>query len=296
MPSTIQSDSQIAKLSLGTAQFGLHYGIANTTGLISLKEGEAILNLAHSKGIDTLDTASVYGKSEERLGLIGINKWNVVTKVVAVPHGEDINAWLQIQLNESLVKLKQTNLYSLLLHRPNQLLESEGEIIYRQLKIFREQGIVQKIGISVYSPDQLKALVSRYQFDLVQLPLNIFDRRFERSGWLRSLSEMNIEIHARSAFLQGLLLMEPDDRPQKFDKWNLLWKDYDTWVKERKTSRLSECLNFVLSNEYISKVVVGIDSLVHIDEIVNTIKNLDKCLAPIPFWCDDDDLINPSRW
>jgi aryl-alcohol dehydrogenase-like predicted oxidoreductase len=208
------------KLALGTAQFGLKYGIANQQGQVSHDEAKVVLALARARGMDTLDTAIAYGDSEQRLGEIGIQDWRVVSKLPAIPEGcGDIAQWVVAAVRDSLGRLKVGKLYGLLLHRPQQLLEKNGGQLYSALQQLKQDGLVQKIGISIYDPSELDNLCSSYQLDLVQAPFNIMDQRLIATGWLSRLAKQGTELHVRSVFLQGLLLMTPSDRPKKFDRW-----------------------------------------------------------------------------
>jgi aryl-alcohol dehydrogenase-like predicted oxidoreductase len=284
------------KFALGTAQFGLNYGIANQQGQTSRDEAKAILDFAWARGMDTLDTAIAYGQSEQRLGEIGIENWQVVSKLPAVPEDcHDITNWVADAVNKSRQRLKVRSLYGLLLHRPQQLLEKEGARLDRALQQLKQDGVVQKIGISIYAPSELDALCSRYRFDVVQSPFNLIDRRLIDTGWLSRLADLGTELHVRSVFLQGLLLFQPADRPQKFTRWSELWAKWDTWLKEVKLTPLEACICFVLSFQDISKVIIGVDSLSQLREI------LEAAERPMPRIPDelkssDQDLLNPSRW
>src|ERR1700722_15672270 len=111
-----------ARLVIGTAQFGLPYGIANRTGLRGEEEAARILQHAWSAGIDTLDTAAAYGESERRLGSIGVTSWRIISKLASVPESAaDVGAWVQSSIAHSLDLLGVPTLYALLLHQPRQL-------------------------------------------------------------------------------------------------------------------------------------------------------------------------------
>jgi len=197
------------KLGIGTVQFGLNYGVANRQGQVSQDEAKAILGHAWASGMDTLDTAIAYGDSEQRLGEIGIRDWRVVSKLPSIPDGcSDISQWVTDSVNESLQRLKVKCLYGLLLHQPKQLLGQAGGRLYSVLQQLKRDGRIEKIGISIYDPEELDAVCSHYHLDMVQAPFNIFDRRLIDSGWLARLAEQDTELHVRSVFLQGLLLMK----------------------------------------------------------------------------------------
>lgn len=284
------------RLALGTVQFGLPYGIANKTGQVTRLDAKAILKSALANGIDTIDTAIAYGDSETCLGEIGTQSFKVVTKLPAIPDScPDINAWVKQQVNASITRLGVTRLYGLLLHRSDQLLGQNGTALYRALQTLKDDGQVQKIGISIYSPSELVALIPRYHFDLVQAPFNLVDRRLYSSGWLQRLKDADIEIHTRSAFLQGLLLMAKADIPEKFLPWNDLWLKWHRWLTDNDALAVNTCLSFALSFPEIDRVVVGADSAVQLAQIVNAVNSQSNVDLP-DLQCEDENLINPAKW
>jgi len=284
------------KIALGTAQFGLNYGIANNHGQVSFHETKAILKQAHSSGINTLDTAISYGNSENRLGEIGIQDWKVVSKLPEIPKdSNNISSWVTIAVEGSLERLKVRSIYGILLHRPQQLLEKNGLKLYEALKLIKKRGLVKKIGISVYDPSELDALCSLFRFDLVQAPFNLLDRRLIDSGWLFKFAEQDIELHVRSIFLQGLLLMNSDMRPKIFNKWHSVWKQLDDWSSQSGLTRLQACLHFALSFQEISNVIIGVDGLCQLTEILSAAKGPDLKI-PDMFRTNDPNLLNPARW
>ncbi|MDP1997521.1 MAG: aldo/keto reductase [Gallionella sp.] len=293
---TNSTASKGARLALGTVQFGIDYGIANKQGQVSRNEAKTILEHAWANGMDTLDTAIAYGDSEQRLGEIGIQGWQVVTKLPAVPEDcGDVSQWMVNSVQESLRRLKQKSLYGLLLHRPQQLLENDGDRIYYALQQLKHDGLVKKIGVSIYDPAELDALCSRYQLDIVQAPFNLMDRRLINTGWLTRLKEQDTELHVRSVFLQGLLLMNSSDRPKKFDRWGPLWAKYDAWLKQVGLTPSQACLRYALSFSEIGKVVIGVDSLNQLKEIIQASTGQTP-IIPEELQTHDIDLLNPARW
>ncbi|MGQ0666818.1 MAG: aldo/keto reductase [Nitrospiraceae bacterium] len=284
------------KLALGTVQFGLNYGIANKQGQVSHEEARSIIDRARASGMNTMDTAIAYCDSERRLGEIGISDWRVVSKLPAVPDTcGDVSQWVTDALHGSLQRLKIKRLYGLLLHKPQQLLEQDGDSLYRSLQQLKRDRLVQKIGVSIYGPEELETLCSRYQFDIVQAPFNIMDRRLIDSGWLPRLAELGIELHARSVFLQGLLLMTPRDRPGKFNRWASLWSNLETWLTYSKLTPLQACLRYAVSFPEINKVVIGVDSLNQLEEILRATAGPMPQVPP-DLQTRDVDLLNPARW
>ncbi|RXE55083.1 aldo/keto reductase [Methanoculleus taiwanensis] len=285
-----------SRIALGTVQFGLPYGVANTSGQVNPGEAAAILQQARAAGIDTLDTAIAYGESEQRLGEIGVEAWHVVSKLPAMPERcTNVNTWVQEAVACSLERLKIDSLYGLLLHRSEQLLEPSGEELYSALVDLKEQGMVKKIGVSIYNPEELDLLWPDFRLDLVQAPFNILDRRIQTSGWLTRMHRAGTEVHARSAFLQGLLLMETDRRPEKFNRWKLLWEQWDNWLSRQGLTPVQACLGFVLSQPEIDRVVVGVDNRRQLQEILAATE-ADLPAPPATLMIEDTDLINPSRW
>ncbi|NTV02680.1 MAG: aldo/keto reductase [Chlorobiaceae bacterium] len=284
------------RLALGTVQFGLSYGIANKTGQVTREEAGAMLDLAANSGIDTLDTAIAYGESEVCLGQAGVERFRIVTKLPAVPKDcTDVCSWVSRQLNGSLMRLGVSEVYGLMLHRPEQLLSSYGKALYSGLTELKDRGLVQKIGISVYSPDELEHFVDGFAFDLVQAPFNLVDRRLFSSGWMRLLKDAGFEIHVRSAFLQGLLLMSRTDRPSKFAPWSSLWDRWDEWIAGSAVTPLQACLAFVLGFEEVDRVVVGTDGFRQLLEIIDASRTGGLIDRP-DIGCDDERLVNPSKW
>lgn len=284
------------KLALGTVQFGLNYGVANAAGRVIIEMADAILRQAQQSGLDTLDTAIAYGDSELVLGKLGVQGWNVVTKLPAVPEGcPDVAHWVRSQLHESLKRLGLQHIHGLLLHRPGQLLECGGGDLYAALQTLKTEGLVAKVGVSVYGPEELDNLWSKYKLDLVQAPLNIVDRRLVDSGWASRLKDSGVELHTRSAFLQGLLLMPADKRPDRFKRWSDLWQVWDRWLLATGMTPLQACLGYVTSLDEIDRVVVGVDSVTQLNEILAAANGvLDRLPALMPL--QDDRLINPACW
>jgi len=286
------------KLAIGTAQFGLPYGVANKSEQMTINEGELLLDAAKGFGVNTLDTAIAYGISEQRLGEIGVANWRIISKLPAVPDLKccpNKKKWIFEEINQSINRLKVNSLYGFLLHRPQQLLEDGGDEIYNGLQQLKADGLVQKIGISIYEPSELDALYENYKFDIVQSPFNIFDRRLLSSGWLSKLHKDNVEVHVRSVFLQGLLLMKQEEIPSKFNRWSFIFDSWYKFLDDQHVSSLEACLKYTLSFSEISNVIVGLDNLAQLHQVIEASKSL-TTLLPNDFEINDIDLINPTRW
>jgi aryl-alcohol dehydrogenase-like predicted oxidoreductase len=288
-----------SRLALGSAQFGLAYGIASQVGRVGRDKVTQIVGHARAAGMNTLDTAISYGGSEDVLGEVGVGSWQVISKLPGIPQDcEDIDAWVNESVDSSLKRLKISKLKGLLLHRPEQLLGSQGDALYRALVSLRMKGRIKKIGVSVYDPCELDAIWPRYHFDIVQAPLNILDRRLIQSGWLERLREAGAEVHARSVFLQGLLLMGTVGRPKKFNRWHSLWQKWHLWLAEETLTPLQACLAFVLAQPEIERIVVGVDSPEQLLEIIAVYERYEKNVLKFPndLVSYDTSLINPTEW
>ncbi len=284
------------RLALGTVQFGMNYGIANQLGQVPGDEIKAMLRRAAATGVDTLDTAINYGESELRLGEAGVEDFRIVTKLPAIPDGcGDVTSWVRGQVSASYSRLGVSRVYGLLLHRPDQLLGSNGATLLQSLKDLKSSGNVLKIGVSIYDPGELEAITKLFVPDLVQAPFNLVDRRLQTTGWLRRLKDSGVEVHTRSAFLQGLLVMQNTTRPIKFAPWNSLWDRWCAWLAHLNVSALQAALAFPLGFSEIDRVVVGADSLEQLAQIIDAASSITPADWP-DLQCDDENLINPSRW
>jgi len=285
-----------ARIALGSVQFGLDYGIANREGQVSCDEAGRILTAAMAAGVDTIDTAIAYGSSEQVLGEIGVSGWSIVSKLPAVPEGcADVAAWVEAQVGDSLLRLRTPGLYGLLLHRPEQLLAENGAELLAALRRLRERGLVRKIGVSVYAPDELDRLAGCMPFDLVQIPFNVLDTRMVTSGWLPRLRQSGCEVHARSIFLQGLLLMPTEARPSWFARWSPLWAAWHEWLAGTGQTPLQACLRHALAHEEIDKLVLGVNSVAQLREILTAAEG-EALPLPAALRSEDPVLLNPALW
>ena len=131
--------------------------------------------------------------------------------------------------------------------------------------------------------------------DLIQVPLNVVDQRLVTSGWLYKLLDMGVEVHTRSVFMQGLLLMTPEKRPPNFNKWNELLLRWDAAVGGCGEKALALCLGFVRTHPGISRVVVGVESLTHLNQLLKIWERAASFDAA-GFASGDPQLVEPSNW
>ena len=192
--------------------------------------------------------------------------------------------------------MRVTRISALLLHRPDQLLESNGVEIWKALQDLKQKNIVKKIGFSVYDCNQLDALWDSFQPNIVQMPYNLLDQRFLISGWMKKMNDAGVEIHVRSIFLQGLLLMSKSDRPEKFNHWKEIWEVFDAWLLEYDITAVEAAISFAMDNPYIDKMVVGVDNVQQLEEILSIILKRKIVHPPKSLHTSDVRLINPSQW
>jgi len=288
------------KLALGTVQFGIDYGINSIEGQVQPSDVESILNYAYSKGIDLLDTAPSYGNSEKVLGRVNSLNFKVVTKTRYFDGSKINNNDIELLDNDfyhSLKNLKQDSIYGVLIHNADDLLKPGSEKLFNHLQELKQAEKIIKIGVSVYDHSQLQAILEVFDIDLVQIPFNILDGRMIDNGMLAKLQEKDIEVHARSVFLQGLLLMSEKNRPDKFKRWRYLWKAWHEWLNDNKITALEATIRHAMDTSEISKVLVGVDTKEQLQEIVKLSKG-DVVLPALPkeLFTDDVNLLNPSNW
>ena len=278
------------KLVIGTANFGKKYGLSNYG--LSEKKSNDVLKYLIKKNILNLDTAQVYGKSENIIGNYDSNnKFKLISKFKLLKDGNIENIIMR-----SFQKLKKNKIDGLLYHDFEDLINFPSSLNY--LIKLKEKSKINKIGFSLYFPSQLEYLIKNdIYFNLIQVPYNLFDRRFEK--YFQYLKNNNIEIHVRSIFLQGLFFKDKNNIPSKLMdilphiiKLNKLSHD-------NKLSILESAIYFVFKNKFINMVVVGIDSIRNIKQILNILNlntkiEIDKVFKNIGV--KDEKLILPINW
>ena len=277
------------KLAIGTVQFGLDYGITNHSGQVAIDEVKDILDYAKTNNIDTLDTAARYGNSEQVLGEVGVDNYRIITKSTPLKNGVD---GVIKGFHQSLDNLNIGQVDGLLIHNIDDVKDKRFGDLFHKLNELKEEGLINKIGFSTYTPDQVDFLLENFDFDLIQVPFNIFDTRLIEGGQLQALKKRNIEIHARSIFLQGVLL-DFDNLSSYFSRWKKQFDEYQGTVEKSGLSLLEYALNFTLNVQEIDKILVGVNSADQLKEIVQA-KKKQSSLSAFPI--NDISLLNPGLW
>lgn len=285
------------KLALGTAQFGLDYGISNKTGRVNDDHINKILLLAKKENIDLIDTAISYGKSEQAIGNTNIKDFKFISKLPDIPKNcSNIDKWIEENVKSSITKLGINYFEGILIHNTNNLLSEKRNELIKSLKKIKNIGLVKKIGISIYDPKEYEKLIKIMRFDIVQAPLNIIDRRLVSSGLLSKLYSEGVEIHVRSVFLQGLLLMKRDSIPSYFDSWVNIWDRWELELTKNDLNPIELCLSYPRSLPEIDKIIVGVENVMQLNEIIEKskikINNFDTSFMI----SNDLKLINPYNW
>jgi aryl-alcohol dehydrogenase-like predicted oxidoreductase len=279
-------------------QWGLPYGVANAAGQTSRAEARSILQQARNRGIRFIDTASQYGEAEAVLGENELEGFRVITKTPsfrAATIDASHVAKLVSTFEASLSRLAQSDLYGLLLHHADDLLVPGGTQLLAAMEALKAQGRVSKVGISVYDGRQIDAILRVFRPDIVQLPLNVLDQRLLRSGHLERLKEAGAEIHVRSVFLQGLLLMPLDRLPAYFAPIRPLLSRWHDAARDQGVTTTQAALAFVRSLPWVDVVLAGVESqaqlaATHADYLA--LPGFDASgLA-----CDDPHFVNPMHW
>ena len=284
------------KIAIGTANFGMHYGVANAHGMLSKNSVAEILGLAKSLGVTCLDTANAYGESQKILGELGVRDWRVVSKILSVPqYCEDIKYFIRTQIDLILSSLKLSEFETVLVHNSKDLTGEVGYEVYEALDDAKSRGQVEKIGVSIYDPSDLDLITSRFQLDVVQAPINVFDNRLQDSGWLDRLASMGVEVHARSVFLQGVLLSAIAQNNDFFKPWKATFEKWNRFAELSGTSALVNCIKHVNSYEKVAFAVVGVDSAQNLSEVFEAFSERPQRIAKHDFVVDPK-LINPASW
>ena len=288
----------ISKLILGTVQFGLDYGINNTIGKPSKQNIKLILDTAYNNGINLLDTAEAYGDSQKRIGEYhnnSTNKFNVITKFNS--KAKEFSLSIIDRVYDNLKILDVDKLYCYMFHSFDDF-ENYFKKYRKDLLLLKKHGIIDNIGVSVYTNNELKSVLKFDEISLVQLPFNLLDNDNKRGSILKKAKVKGIEIHTRSVFLQGLFFKktsELGDRIKPLEPY--LRSLNDLCDKDYKINDLA--LNYVCNKKNIDRVLIGVDNVYQLKaNIVSEKRNIQKEIFKKIEAIDvkEIELLNPSNW
>jgi aryl-alcohol dehydrogenase-like predicted oxidoreductase len=284
------------RLALGTAQWGLDYGIANRSGRPGTAEIAAILRIAEASGIDTLDTARAYGDSERLIGELAGRQWQIVTKLAPTA---DSAVSAQCSLDESRTALKRERLDGVLLHRGHQRTIAGG-VVWDILRRERDRGTIRKIGVSAVDPDEAHAAVEDADVAYMQVATSLFDQRLVRAGFFERAARLGKQVFVRSVFLQGAARLTPEELPPHLSPLLDPLRRAEKWAGERDVSIASVFLAYVARIPDV-RVLVGCESAAQVSENVNAwtdanrltgaVGALGDSIEPLP-----EQVVNPSLW
>lgn len=295
------------RFALGTAQFGQQYGVCNRDGMVSAEQAEPLVDFALRNGIVTFDTAAIYGDSESILGrVLPPQSGRVITKLQL---GDDVQHPADIAgaVRQSLKRLGREYVDGILIHNAEEMIMArKSRILSEILKEIKQQGLASRTGISVYTPQALIEMPDDGTIDIVQFSSNPLDQRFLAPDVQSLLKEKNIEVYARSLFLQGVLLQN-DYRslPSFFHRYADVFRAIEILCHKHDMSRLDFCLAYAhwVSKGYkIDYWVVGVDTVEQLSDIVESAARAeaDDTNMQISFRdcaCDPvEALIDPRKW
>ena len=255
---------KISKMTLGTAQLGMEYGIANKVGKPDEESAFRILETAWSLGINSVDTAQAYGDSEKMIGSF-MEKRNmrffITTKIPSLTKRkievDELEKRIIEDVHRSLNDLKISRIDNLMLHDFQDILRF-GDSLIRILENILKDGLVGNLGVSVYSVDEAEKVMEFDVFTTIQIPFNIFNTEFYLSGTLERLKSKGFTVFARSVFLQGLFFLKPSELPPSLSSARTFIEKL-RGISERYEMKMNElAIRFVLSHP-LDSLVIGIE-------------------------------------
>ena len=294
------------ELCLGTVQFGMDYGIKGQKQP-SMEQAVDMLDYATQNGINTIDTANAYGSAEDVVGAflekktIARDKLFIVSKFrpnLLDDVGQDkYYEIMRNNLENTLSRLHTAYLDSYLLHSARYIFDDE---IIDTLNRLKADGLAERVGVSVYEPEEAKKCIERPNVDFMQLPYSIFDQRMEKAGVFEYAKNNNIQIHSRSAFIQGLILMEEDEIPPFLSKAKPIVRKISLLCNHHGISRIALAMNYVKQQSRISHLVFGVDNIEQLRENIKLFEE-DISVAVVDdiakeFRNIEADIVMPSLW
>ncbi len=288
---------------IGSAQFGMQYGITNSSGQVNFDDVVKILNFSYSAGIRFLDTAELYGNSIEVLGnyfksyphFEVINKFSCPSKDYFSK--TDVFVWEEKFIG-SLNQLGIQQIDSYLLHSSNDLKKDGSQFLLDWLISLRERRLVKRIGLSIYDSHELDG-INLKNFQLIQLPFSIYDQRFLIEGTIEEIKSYGLSIHARSIYLQGLILTDSSKWPDWIDiDIRKHHEKLENFAKNNNCTLLELCMAFIEQNNFLEGYVVGICNLTQLKELILCIASF-KNFPDLEWknWAiNKSEFINPRAW
>jgi hypothetical protein len=284
------------KIIIGTAQLSNNYGIFNKLKSIQNKELKKILNYCKKQNIFYIDLANSYKNSINKLSKNNLVKFKIILKVGSINKNNYFSN-LKAIVEKTLKELKVKKIYSLMLHDERDIKYLSDKKIMEYFLDLKKKNIIQKIGLSIYNFKKLKVSLNSFPIDLIQVPFNIFDRRILDKKIQKIISKNKIEVHARSIFLQGLLLQDPSSRQKIIQKNQSLLNSWHKFNEYQQKKKIMNCIKFVSQFKKINKFVFGVDNLDQLKTIVSIIKEIDYNIKlHYNFKLKSKKIVDPRLW
>jgi aryl-alcohol dehydrogenase-like predicted oxidoreductase len=277
------------RIVIGSANFSQKYGADPIK--LNHRENRKILNLAKNNGIYEIDTAKAYIKNKGIFSKID-KKFKFSTKIISDSRWVSLE-FCQKQLEDHFKNLNTNKIETLFFHDIKILFTKKGTKIFKNLEVLKEKKFFKKIGISIYDTNCLNYINLNYNFDAVQCPYNILDKRIITTGWYDKLKNQGIETHVRSIFLQGLLVNKLLYKKNYFKKWKKLFINWFQSLENDNISPIDYCLSDLMNYDF-DKIIIGINNSENLKEIIN-FKTVTKNKM-INFNISDTKLIDPRCW
>ncbi|MFA6635532.1 MAG: aldo/keto reductase [Candidatus Omnitrophota bacterium] len=260
----------ISRFTLGTAQLGLDYGIANINGKPDIVKALEILNAAVGCGVTSFDTSYSYGESEEILGSFIAKRagkgegLSIISKLPKIllgvsPAPQIVYKEVKKYVTESIKRLNVDTISVYLMHDASDICSYEGNVLKSLTKI-REEGLIGTVGASFYYPDDAERVLDVDDIGAVQVPVNLMDHRFIRNGLMSRLSRKGKIVFARSVFLQGLFFMDHEELSEKMCHVKPYLRKAVSLAGEHNLGMDELAMGFVNSIPGISSFVIGADN------------------------------------
>jgi spore coat polysaccharide biosynthesis protein SpsF len=313
LPKRKKNGFDSSELTLGTAQLGMEYGIANRSGKPPLEAAIKLIHKAIGYGVNSIDTARAYGDAEARIGesLKGesVGKIRVITKLDPLEwlkgdqSPKSVMAAVDASVYHSCRNLGLRQLPVLLLHRWERRYAYQ-EAVWRRLLELKADGVIHALGASTQTPEEALEAIKEPEISHIQLPINILDWRWRKSGVALALSQRkDLTVYARSVFLQGILTSDASIWPKvrDVDPAKLI-KEIDHIVAELgRDSRGDLCIAYARAQPWIDSLVIGMETIEQLEQNIKYFMNnpltgadcelVEKRLGEVPM-----KLLNPALW
>ena len=289
----------LSKLSLGTVQFGLDYGIANDAGQPKVHDVKEIIDFVLDRGVNCFDTASAYGNSEDVLGEV-LNK-DKTSYIISKLSSDDFIQDFEKNVDQSLQKLNLKSLYAILLHDSKLLSNWDTDFDESITKLIDSKKI-KYFGVSIYTEDDFNNALSNDAITFIQIPFNIFDQRAIKYDWFKKAKEKNKLIFIRSVYLQGLVFMDKDSLPKNLQKAGNYLDILKSYCDTLNVSMGTLALSFVNSVAKENLILFGCDNLLQAQQNIDAFNKLDDLSTSViseiyeSFKDVPEDIFNPTRW